>query len=121
MVTLDLPFPPSVNGAYATNWKTKRRFKSKGYDDWTTAAVLAIGGGAPMLDGPVTVKYTFTKPKNQDGSENKIKRDLGNLEKPVSDFLVFISVIEDDSLIQRMELEWGDTPKGCRVEIERAA
>jgi len=117
---LDLPLPPSVNTAFATDWKTKRRFKSKAYTDWITAATLAMGGNAPMLDGPVVVKYTFTKPKNKDGSENKTKRDLGNLEKPVSDFLVKMSVIEDDSLIQRMTLCWGDTAKGCLVEIERA-
>lgn len=27
----DLPIPPSVNRAYSTNWKTKRRFKSQDY------------------------------------------------------------------------------------------
>lgn len=118
---LDLPFPPTVNTAFATDFKTKRRFKSKAYTDWLTAATLAMGGDAPMLDGPVVVKYTFTKPRNKDGSENKTKRDLGNLEKPVSDFLVKMSVIEDDSFIQRMELAWGETPKGCRVEISQCA
>lgn len=31
-VTLkDMPIPPSVNAAYATNFRTKRRFKSKDY------------------------------------------------------------------------------------------
>jgi len=30
-----------------------------------------------------------------------------------------MSVIEDDSLIQRIILQWGETDKGCRVEIER--
>ena len=31
---IDLPFlPPSVNACYATDWKTKRRFKSKEYKE----------------------------------------------------------------------------------------
>lgn len=38
---------------------------------------------------------------------DKRQRDLGNLEKVVSDFLQTISVIEDDSLAREITLRWG--------------
>lgn len=109
-VSLDLPFPPSVNGLYAGK---ERRYKSPAYKTWQSKAVQCLTD-APMVDGPVSVVYTFTRP-------DKRKRDLGNLEKAVSDILVKMSVIEDDSFIADMRLKWGETDKGCRVEIERAA
>lgn len=114
-VTLDIPFPPSVNGLFSGK---ERRYTADHYKTWKSKAVKCLTN-APMVVGPVNVTYTFTKPKNKDGSTNKTKRDLGNLEKAVSDILVKMSVIEDDSLIQRIILQWGETDKGCRVEIKR--
>lgn len=109
MISIDLPYPPSVNGLYAGK---DRRYTSPKYAEWKSKAAQAMSS-APMLDGPVRVTYTFTRP-------DKRKRDLGNLEKPVSDFLVKMSVIEDDCLIEEIKLKWGETAKGCRVEVEAA-
>jgi crossover junction endodeoxyribonuclease RusA len=67
-----------------------------------------------MLDGHVTVVYTFARP-------DKRKRDLGNLEKAVSDILVKMGVIQDDSFIQKITLQWGKAPMGCRVELAEAS
>ena len=39
---------------------------------------------------------------------DKRRRDLGNLEKVVSDFLQDMKIIEDDSLAESILLEWRD-------------
>jgi Holliday junction resolvase RusA-like endonuclease len=55
-----IPIPPSVNAAYATNWKTKRRYKSPDLQAWESDfrawALLNRGyilGVRKMLDTPV--------------------------------------------------------------------
>jgi len=114
---LTLPIPPSVNACYATNWKTKRRFKSKRYEAWEAEARLVLicqrRNADPMMPqyitGPVAVDYRIGRP-------DKRKRDLGNLEKPLSDFLVSAGLIQDDSLIMSLHLEWGDN-EGADITI----
>lgn len=63
--------------------------------------------------GAVSITYVMTPPKD------KRKRDLGNLEKAASDFLVEHHIIRDDSLIQDLQLTWDRSwPEvGVRVEI----
>ena len=49
---------------------------------------------------------------------DKRKRDLGNLEKAVSDILVSMSVVEDDCLCEWLEIRWVDDGPACEVIIE---
>lgn len=37
------------------------------------------------------------------------RRDLGNLEKPISDFLTTVGIVEDDSLAQSILMKWANT------------
>ena len=116
MIELDLPYPPSVNALYAGK---SRRYTSPKYKQWKTDATIALGR-APFVAGDVAVTYTFERPKNKDGKTSKVRRDLGNLEKAVSDILVAMGVIQDDSFIQKITLQWGKAPMGCRVELAEA-
>ena len=49
---------------------------------------------------------------------DKRRRDLGNLEKAVSDILVSTGVIEDDCLCEWLEIRWVDEGPACEVIIE---
>jgi len=49
---------------------------------------------------------------------DKRKRDLGNLEKAISDILVSQNIIEDDSLCEWLEAKWVESGPQCRIIIE---
>lgn len=72
------------------------------------------------IHGPYTIQILAVRP-------DKRKRDLGNLEKVVSDFLEWMLIIEGDHLAEALSVRWvpdGD-PKTVRVllygEEEEAA
>lgn len=106
---LVLPFPPTTNNLFAG--KT-RRFKSRRYKEWSDEAGRAIAAqNPPGFACPVAVTYSYGRP-------DKRRRDIGNLEKAVSDSLVDTGVLADDSLIEKLTLQWCEDVTGCRVEIE---
>jgi crossover junction endodeoxyribonuclease RusA len=102
-LTFAMTLPPSVNGLYSTDFKTKRRFISKAYADWTKLSLqsLALSGNLPdkLITGPVEAWYRYGKPDNR-------RRDVESYAKAVSDLLVKAAVIADDSQIQKLTLEW---------------
>jgi len=106
---LMLPYPPSTNGLFAGK---ARRFTSKAYKSWQFDADAALLQQTPLprFTDRVVLTLTFGRP-------DKRRRDLGNLEKAVSDQLVKHNILADDSLIEILMLAWGDVT-GCRVEIE---
>lgn len=112
-ICLMLPFPPSVNGLFATNKRTHKRFPSEAYENWQLEAKRALYEQAPLpsIKGPINVTYTFGRP-------DKRRRDAFNLEKAISDCLTAYEIIEDDSFIERGTVQWDDDVVGCRVEIE---
>ena len=106
---ITLPFPPSVNGLYATNFKTKRRFKSKQYGEWLNVATVELAYVRGTFGEPVRVLYEFGRP-------DKRRRDVANYEKAVSDFLVSEGILVDDSLIEEITLRWADV-EGVEITI----
>jgi len=106
---LMLPYPPSINGLFAGK---ARRFTSRAYKSWQADADYALMQQTPLprFTDRVAMTLTFGRP-------DKRRRDLGNLEKAVSDQLVKSGILADDSLIEILMLAWGDVT-GCRVEIE---
>ncbi len=84
-----MPYPPTSNNLFAGSGR--RRFISKKYHEWRTEASRALAAQAPLpeFEGPVSVRYAYGRP-------DKRRRDLGNLEKSVSDQLVSAGVIVDD-------------------------
>lgn len=111
MNIITLPFPVSVNALYAGK---ERRHKSKRYKAWIKEALqeLMMQRPLPEIKGPIRIQMKFGRP-------DKRKRDLGNLEKCVSDLLVAYQIIEDDSLIEKLILEWSPDVVGARIEIEQ--
>lgn len=109
MNIITLPYPLTVNKLYAGK---ERRHKSKRYKEWIKAAgqELMLQRPLPQIKGPVHIHMKFGRPDNH-------KRDLGNLEKATSDLLVAYGIIEDDSLIEKLILEWSPDVIGARVEI----
>lgn len=111
MIRLELETPPSVNKLFATDWKTKRRFKSKEYERWLASAnvALMLTKYKPII-GPVNVTITI---------EDTGRVDLANHEKACVDFCVKHGLIEDDTrpILRRLLMQWGRV-KGCLVEIE---
>lgn len=97
-VTFTLPFPPSVNGLFAGK---ARRYASAGYKAWKAAARGSVPAG--LIAGPYTLDLLFDRPDRR-------ARDLGNLEKAVSDLLVERGLVIDDSCCQRITLAWSDEP-----------
>lgn len=116
-VRLTLPFPPSVNAL----WRSVkgRTILSKPYRLWRDLAasllMLQMRGQKPIT-GPYTMSVSIDRPDRR-------RRDLSNVgTKAIEDALVTAGVIEDDSLAQRIVLEWSDRAPGkgaeCRIEIE---
>jgi crossover junction endodeoxyribonuclease RusA len=112
MTTFVLPFPPSVNNLFV-NGKFGR-FRSQRYDSWILEAGCEIRRQRPSkVAGPVILTYEF-----QEGHDKR-KRDLGNLEKAVSDLLVSHQIIEadDGSIVREIKLKWNPEVQGVRVNV----
>lgn len=95
-VAFTLPFPPSVNGLFAGK---ARRYASPGYKAWKALARTFVP--AVLIAGPYTLDLLFDRPDRR-------SRDLGNLEKAVSDLLVERGLVTDDSCCERITLAWSD-------------
>jgi crossover junction endodeoxyribonuclease RusA len=112
MTVFTLPFPISVNAMFADG-KT-RRHKSQRYADWIAEAGYALKSQRPRpVTGPVTLLYEV-----QEGKDGR-RRDLGNLEKGVTDLLVDHGVIEadHDRVVREIRLIWNKYVVGVRVTV----
>lgn len=99
-VTITLPFPPSVNRLYRSF--KGRSIKSKAYREWEKEAAWSLVAQKPRpIKGRYKLTLLLTPP-------DKRKRDLGNLEKAISDALQTAGVIENDHLCRRLVIEWPD-------------
>lgn len=94
--TVSLPYPISANKL----WRAVggRNIKSAEYRRWLTQALWACKGAQPVK-GPYRLTILATRPDNR-------RRDLGNLEKAVSDALQEARLIDDDCAAQSIHLEW---------------
>lgn len=116
MISLTLPFPPSVN----TYWRIfgNRMIISEKGRTFRSAAVAAIVAQMPAgfreIDHDVAVKVMLMAPDRR-------RRDLDNYQKAVFDSLTHAGFWEDDNQIKRFCVEWGDNTKGglCTVEVEK--
>ena len=115
MITLVLPFPPSVNRLWRAT-KEGRVYRSPKYVEWRKLAMWQIAGQAKGKKhlGPYKLTIHAVKP-------DKRRRDLGNLEKAVSDILVSQNIVEDDSLCEWLEVRWVESGPQCKITIEALA
>lgn len=113
-VTLDLPMPPSANYMWRSLGRGKVR-RSAEYLAWIRECdqlCLANRWRQCGVDGPYEISITFDRKRCGPTS------DLGNREKPVSDWLQHAGMIANDRLAERIELKWGTAPAGCQVIID---
>src|SRR5581483_2886249 len=101
MIELHLPFPPSQNHLWQRAKKGMR--KTERYQawleeaGWTAKAQLAPG---TRIDRPYVLSVQALRP-------DKRRRDLDNFGfKAVSDLLVGLGVITDDSLCEMLSARW---------------
>lgn len=111
MITLELPFPPTLNNIFQVH---KGAHLSKKYREWRDEAGWMLRAQNPKsLSGVVSVAVKLVPP-------DKRVRDLDNAGfKAVIDLLVRHEVIEgDDSrYVRRIEAEWVSDGPPCLVEI----
>ena len=99
---LTLPFPPSANAIWRN--VNGRTLKSAAYRSWLQEALLLLRAQrAPSVKGSYRLALFADRPDNR-------RRDLGNLEKAVSDVLVQAGVVEDDHLAASISLAWSALP-----------
>ena len=117
-----LPLPPSVNNCFATNFKTKRRFKSKAYTKWIKASLKAVQGQTLPYwhNGSLKIEIGIAKPLNKDGTVTKRKMDLDNRVKPIFDLMTELQVWRDDSQVDHLTVYWdrSKTFEGVKVKIK---
>lgn len=97
-IRIELPFPPTVNNLNV-NAKSGGRYRSPAYDAWFAHASSFIKDSHRARFGSYSLQIALRRP-------DKRRRDLGNLEKAISDLLVAHGVVKDDCLAERITLAW---------------
>lgn len=102
--------PVSVNAMYR-NVKGKGRVKSQRYNTWRNAVNWQLASQNPYkVHGDVEVLIFVKRP-------DKRRRDCDNLIKACLDLLVSNALIEDDSQVEKVSIEWTKNPdvKGTMI------
>lgn len=113
-VSLTLSNPPlSANGLYA-NRRGGGRVKTADYRVWLITGMVELRTvqRSPLVPGPVTITYLI---KRTNG-----RRDLDNCAKSLCDLLVKANVIEDDSKVEKITMEWHPDVEGVEIEVRSA-
>ena len=94
--------------------KTGGMHRSTEYNAWCKHAEWAITAQVKgqHIAGEYTLEILAVKP-------DKRRRDIGNLEKAVSDLLQKVKVIEDDYLCQDIHLRWAKTGPECLIFVRK--
>ena len=105
MITLTLPFPPSVNGYWRNiNGRTLISVKGRAYKK-AVARLVQWNHAAKQLESRLEVLVILHPP-------DKRKRDIDNSMKALLDSMQAAGVYLDDSQIDRLVIERGEVEKG---------
>ena len=97
-LTLELPFPPSVNH-YWKRFGARTIIGKKGVQyRWDVLALVSAMRLSRPLDGPLSVEVCAYPP-------DKIKRDIDNMLKAPLDAMQKAGVYRDDNQISRLLIE----------------
>lgn len=111
--TITLPFPPSLNRIWRYSRRNGKPYLAERYKTWKRAAdnlYLTQKRRVKRVKGPIDITIVFD-------AKHSGRCDLDNRPKAVLDWLQRVKLIENDKLVQKLELRWGDAPEGCRVTI----
>lgn len=104
MTTVQLPYPPTANNIFGNG--KRGRYRTKAYDAWIAEAMAAVRQQNPAPHhGPYLLTIIARRPDRR-------RRDIANLEKPLSDLLVKAGVVRDDCDAQAIHLAWSPLPPG---------
>ncbi|MGE5566183.1 MAG: RusA family crossover junction endodeoxyribonuclease [Parcubacteria group bacterium] len=104
-IRLELPYPPSVNALHRT--VRGRPISSAKYRAWAASAAAMIH---QQLREPDTIEGHYHLYIRATAPDRR-RRDLGNLEKSISDSLVDARVIADDCNARVIISAWAGEPK----------
>jgi len=116
MIRLILPFPPSINRLWRAS-KGGRVYRSGEYAGWRSVSLWRLREQMRMsypgqsVEGAYRLTVRAVKPDRR-------RRDLGNLEKAISDIIVAAGIVEDDHLCQQIVLAWVEDGPECEILIE---
>ncbi len=105
-ISLHLPHPVSVNSAYR-NVLRVGRVKTLAYKQWLAEAQAWVieQKVRGRIQGAYAIHVEIDRP-------DKRRRDLSNTIKVIEDFCVSQGYVEDDSLCERIKLQWTDRIDG---------
>lgn len=112
-MTVDLPYPPSINHYYTpiVIAGRSRKIVSKRGRAWKLEAVLMVRTAArSKLEGDVAVRIEVYPPDRR-------ARDIDNIIKPILDACTEGGAWEDDSQVARLEVVRMPVEKGGRVRV----
>lgn len=119
MITIALPFPPSVNRIWRS--RTGANGKPSFYLDTRYATWKRVCDSEFMALRPkpkVAGNFGLVLILNE--KKRKSNTDADNRMKAVLDWLQRVKVVENDALADAVEVRWGYAPEGCRIEISTA-
>ncbi|NTF54398.1 RusA family crossover junction endodeoxyribonuclease [Agrobacterium rhizogenes] len=112
MMRFHLPYPPSAWDLY-TGWGKTRRLSSE-YMRWRIDAGWFL---KPIPEKPISVPFSISIALLRQNS----RQDLDNRSKAVLDCLQHYRIISNDSLCERLSMQWAqDLPAECVVIIQAA-
>jgi len=113
MITLDLPYPPSINNYWIASGH--RRFISKRGQEFRQAVwIECLQRRVPKLGSQSLMVHIILKPRN------KKLMDIDNCAKAILDSLEHANIFDSDVQVQKLLIERGQQIKGggCQVMIE---
>lgn len=116
-IEVHLPYPPSVNRIWRANKAGKKRVSiSPEYDTWRVHAdrlAIALGSckGVKKIFGPFEAHIILRRRRG----------DLDNRVKGLLDWAQSRELIQDDANCERLVVEWGEAPHGCRLILKPLA
>lgn len=112
---VDLAFPPSLNTMWRFSQNRSKPYFSERYQAWKSDSDERFLQSKKLwrpVKGNVAIHITL------DEKRRRSNIDCDNRGKPVLDWLQRACIIENDALCDKLEIEWGEAPTGCRVKIQ---
>ena len=114
MLAVTLPLPPSANALFR-NLKSGGRAKTAEYKAWTETARYAVITAWRAANKPSVAAKDTPMMLTIDAGITDRSRDLGNVEKAISDVLAKELPIPDDRYFDLIVLRRGQAPEGMAV------
>jgi len=91
-----LSWPPTVNHRMSVNRRSGRMYTTGQYREWMASNLKELGNQEDTIKRPVMVDIGLEAPTRR-------RYDIDNRIKPILDLLTKARVIDDDSLVDRIE------------------